>query len=341
MLASAHPIQFADSLQTLLAAPEVDGVLVVFPPPPMFSVEQVADALVPVIGRSHKPVLAAVMGDKSIGPAVRKLQAARIPEFRFPERAAAAMAVLADRAEAMTAGTQTPRQPVDLEQEEVARILADAPSGWLGPTESSALIGAYGVAALPVARVTTADEAVVAAASHGGPVVLKVDAPGIVHKSEVGGVQLGLSSGKEIRAAFDTLASLFAGEDETSVYVQPMAESGHDVIVGGIRDTQFGSLMMFGSGGIEVEALDDVEFALAPLTDRDVDYLISHTRAGRRLLGFRGIPGGDQATVKQVLRRVGWLISDHPRIREIEVNPLRVLSPGSGAVALDVRIRVE
>jgi acetyltransferase len=210
----------------------------------------------------------------------------------------------------------------------------------MGPSERDQLIGAYGVTVPPAAVVGTADEAAEAARVVGGEVVLKIEAPGIVHKSEVGGVLLGLSSAKEIRAAFAQLVRVASRAATATVHVQAMAAPGQDVIVGGIRDAQFGPLIMFGSGGIEAEAMGDVEFALAPLTRNDLTHLLANTRAGRRLAGHRSIPAGDVLAVEDALLRVGWLISDQPRIAEIEINPLRVFAPGSGTTALDVRVRL-
>ena len=171
---------------------------------------------------------------------------------------------------------------------------------------------------------------------------LKLDAPDVIHKSDVGGVHLGLRSAQEIRSAFARLAGAVptASPHPPAVLVQAMAGSGQDVIVGGIRDAQFGPLVMFGSGGIEVEAIRDVAFALAPLTRSDLAHLLSGTRAGRRLAGHRSIPPGDVQAVEDVLLSVGWLLSEQPRIAEIEINPLRVFAPGSGTTALDVRVRV-
>jgi acetyltransferase len=342
MLASAHPRDFAYCLQTLVTAPEVDGVLVVYPPPPMFPAETVAEALVPVIDRSGKPVLVVIMGDGATRIASRQLRAARIPDFRFPEPAAAALAILADRAEALTAPADSPPDPVDVDQAHGEAILAGAAAGWLGPLECSELMDAYGVAAPHGMVVGTADEAINAAALLGGRVVLKIDAPEIVHKSDAGGVRIGLTSPDEVRSAFGDLASLGTGSQmkSTNVLVQRMVDAGQEVIVGGVRDPQFGPLVMFGSGGVEVETKRDVEFALAPLTNADVAYLIGHTWAGRRLPGYRSVPAGDLRAVEKVLFRIGWLLSNHPRIEEIEINPLRVLAPGSGATALDVRVRV-
>jgi acetyltransferase len=343
MLASAAPEDFAHSLQILLAGPEIDGVIVVCPPPPMFPADQVAEALVPVVGPSPKPVLVAMMGDQSVRVASSRLRAARIPDYRFPERAAAAMAVLADRAERLMSANEPPPEQPDVDRGSASRLLAGVAPGWLGPLQATQLVAAYGIAVPAGITAGSASAAVEAASSLGGPVALKIDAPEVVHKSDLGGVHLGLSAPEEIRAAFNSLKDLADGlaVGPTGVHIQRMVAKGQDVIVGGVRDAHFGPLVMFGAGGIEVEGLGDVEFALAPLTKLDLGQLLAGTWAGRRLAGYRSVPAGDAAAVQDVLLRIGWLLSNHLRISEIEINPLRARSPGLGAVALDVRVRVE
>ena len=128
--------------------------------------------------------------------------------------------------------------------------------------------------------------------------------------------------------------------DIQGAYIQPMVPSGQEVIVGAIQDPQFGALVMFGSGGIEVEGLKDLAFSLAPLTELEAEYMLQSTWAGRRLKGYRNLPPADRAAVCQVLFRVAQLAADHPELAEIEINPLRVLPEGQGAVAVDVRIRI-
>jgi acetyltransferase len=124
------------------------------------------------------------------------------------------------------------------------------------------------------------------------------------------------------------------------VSVQPMLPPGQEVIVGVVRDEQFGPLVMFGSGGVEVEGLKDVAFALAPLTPMEAEAMLDATWAGRRMLGFRNIPPGDRAAALDTVIRLAQLAEDLPQIAEIEVNPLRVLPGKGGAVAVDVRLKV-
>ena len=343
MLASAAPEDFGRSLQILLDEPGVDGVLVVFAPPPMYSSDQVAEVLVPVIDASPKPVLVAAMGGGSVGPAADRLRGARIPEFRFPERGAAALAVLADRADGRGLNHSSVLPPIGIDRDTATALLAAKAPGWLGPTRSAQLMTAYGIGVPPGLIATTAEDAIRGFDSLGAPLAMKIDDPALIHKSDLGGVQLGVSSSEETREAYDRLATLSHehGTRSARVHLQAMVETGHDLIVGAVRDPQFGPMVMFGSGGVEVEGLGDVEFALAPLTVADVRFLLARTWAGRRLGGQRGVPGGDVAAVEDVLIKVGWLISDHSAIAEIEINPLRALSPGTGALALDVRARIE
>jgi acetyltransferase len=124
------------------------------------------------------------------------------------------------------------------------------------------------------------------------------------------------------------------------VVIQPMVEQGQEVIIGGTRDAQFGPMVMFGLGGVEVEGLGDVAFALAPLSLSEAEALLASTWAGRRLAGVRGAAPADRQAAVAAILRVGQLLVDHPRIAEVEVNPLRVLAEGRGAMALDVRLRV-
>jgi acetyltransferase len=343
MLASAGPRDFGRCLQILVEAPEVDALMVVFAPPPMYAAGEVARAVVEVARAASKPILVTVMGERSIGPAVEQLRAARIPDFRFPEPAAAALGVLAGRVETVAAEPQPPVRPDGIETSEAASAVAASQAGWLGPGTAADMLESYGIGVPRGVLVSEAGAAVRAAAGLGGRVALKLVAGDLSHKSDVGGLRLGLAGEGEIRRAYSDLMAV-AGElsgSSASVYLQEMVEGFHDLVVGAVRDPQFGPLLMFGSGGIEIEGLGDVEFALAPSTEKELDHLLACTWAGRRLNGYRSIPGGDVEAVKDVMRRVGWLLEDHSDVIEVEINPLRALAEGSGAVALDVRIRIE
>ncbi|MFZ5921677.1 MAG: acetate--CoA ligase family protein [Chloroflexota bacterium] len=342
MLASASPEDYAACLRLLLDDEAVDGALVILPPPPMHPAESVAEAVIPLIRGSRKPVLVALMGEALIREAAERFRRARVPEYRFPERAAAAMAVLAQRAEFLSNvevrrttpnGSDSSGDPSRLTAS-VQSVRCDAPS-------PDGLVAAYGIPTAPVELARNADEAARLAAELGFPLVMKIASPDILHKSDVGGVMLGLGSAEAIRLAYTQMMERVAAAAPQAkiegVLLQRMVPDGQEVIAGMVRDPQFGPLMMFGSGGVEVEGLKDVAFALGPLDQAEASDMIRRTWAGRKLKGFRNIPPADEAAVADILVKLSHLAFDHPEISEIEINPLRALN--EGAVALDVRLK--
>jgi acetyl coenzyme A synthetase (ADP forming)-like protein len=344
MLASASPEQYAACLRLLLDDRAVDAAMVILPPPPMFTAGAVAKALIPIIHAAEKPVVVALMGERLIQEAVEHFRAAHVPEYRFPERAASALAVLAQRAEYLARAAETPNalQGVDTAGAEAA--LAGAANGWLAPHKTNALLRAYGIPIPTSCLAHSPQEAVEAALQAGFPVAMKIESPEIVHKTDVGGILLNLEDEASVRRGYIKLVENVQHERPEAlilgVQVQQMIPAGQEVIVGAVRDAQFGPLVMFGSGGVEVEGLKDVAFALAPLTNEEASHLLESTWAGRKLSGFRNLPPADRQAVLNTLFRLAHLASDFPQIAEVEINPLRVLPQNQGAYALDVRVRV-
>jgi acetyltransferase len=347
MLASASPEQYASCLQILLRDPGVHSVMVILPPPPMYTAGAVAKALIPVIHSSDKPVVIALMGERLIQEAVEHFRAARVPEYRFPERAASALAVLAKRAENLARAEHQPLVSSEVDKERARALLQTCEgvgSGGFLPQEiSEQLLAAYGIST-PISQLAiTQEEAVEHAHRAGFPVALKVASLQIPHKSDVNGVLLDLKDERAVAHGFtkivENVQAAHPQIDIRGVYVQRMIPSGQDVIVGAIQDAQFGPLIMFGSGGVEVEGLKDVAFALAPITSEEIDYLMESTWGGRKLRGFRNLPPADRVVVQQAIQRLAQLAADFPEITEIEINPLRVMNKGHGAFALDVRAR--
>ena len=347
MLASASPEQYAQALHLGLDDPGVDMVMVILPPPPMFSAGAVARALIPLIQTAEKPVVVVPMGAPLVAEAIAHLRAAKVPEYRFPEEAASALGALYRRAQWLTVANQPPLQPVPEEAVATAQRLLEADTtpagGWLPPHTVRALLEAYGIPTPQETIARSAAEAAQAAAALGFPVALKIVSPDIAHKSDAGGVVLGLESAEAVAAAYDEmmarLKAAFPKAHLEGALVQQMAAEGQEVIVGAVRDPLFGPLVMFGSGGVEVEGLGDVAFALAPLTAADRIHLLESTWAGRKLAGFRNMSPADRGAVENILARLAQLAADFPTLAEIEINPLRVLPAGQGALALDVRAR--
>lgn len=346
ILASASPALYADCLRVVLSDPGVHGVLVILPPPPRDPAESVAEAIIPVIRRAAKPVVVVLMGEHAVRVASDRLRAAHIPDYRFPERAASALAVLVRRVEALARPQMPPAAFDDIRPEAVRRLLAEGPRGAEGFLASHDAGRILHLAGIPVPRgglARTPEDAVALAGEIGFPVVLKVASPDIPHKSDVGGVRLGVHDAAGVaESAAAILARARTARPQArilGVSVEQMLPPGQDVIVGAVQDPQFGALVMFGSGGVEVEGLGDVAFALAPLSRQDAEDLLERTWAGRRLRGYRSLPPADRDAVIEVVLRVAHLASECPEVAEVEINPLRVLPEGRGAVAADVRLR--
>jgi len=350
MLASATPEQFAACLQVLLDDLGVDGVMVVTPPPPMHTAGAVAKTMIPVIHNSQKPVTIALMGERLIQEAVEHFRAARVPEYRFPERAASALAVLAQRAEYLFQELEQEQkaviETVEVDKSTVEQVLKmrGLKPGFLSGLEASRILQAYGLPDVPLQLATSADEAIKQAVEAGFPIVMKVASPDISHKSDVSGVMLNLVDTEAVSAGYEKIMAntrnACPGARIEGVYVQRMIPAGQEVILGAIQDAQFGPLVMFGSGGVEVEGLKDVAFSLAPVTQQDAEWMLEDTWAGRRLKGFRNLPPADRQAVLQAIKRLGQLAADFPQLVEIEINPLRVFADSQGAAALDVRMKL-
>ncbi len=329
MLASASPEQYAVCLRLLFSDPGVDAVLVILPPPPMYTAESVAAAIIPVIKEASKPGLIALLGSRGVAAAFERFSEARIPTYPFPERAAAALGILARRARFLEKISDPLSAPVRTVPKPEAGAHADAET----------LLALYGITALVPRLARSPEEAAAIAADLGFPVVMKVASPNVLHKSDVGGVLLDVNSASEAHSGYTQItlrtSASVPGARIDGVNIQKQALGGQEVIVGAVRDPIFGPLVMFGSGGVEAEGLKDVAFSLAPLTSFEAEDLMRQTWAGRRLDGFRSVPAVDRAAAGDVLVRLSWLAYDHPEVAEIEINPLVV--GGHGALAVDVR----
>lgn len=352
MLASASPEQYAGALKTLLSDPQVHSVMVILPPPPMFTAGAVAKTIIPVIHSADKPVVVALMGERLIQEAIEHFRAARVPEYRFPERAASALSVLAQRAEFLARlddlEKNVPYQKnnifSDVSPENIRSLLREASrAGFLEPEVIRQILQAYSIPVLPQKVAISESEAAALSVEIGFPVALKIISADISHKSDIGGVLLNLMDEEAVRQGYTQMVENASTASPRAridgVLVQKMAPQGQEVIVGMVLDPQFGPLIMFGSGGVEVEGLKDVAFALAPLDREEAEYLLENTWAGRKLKGFRSLPAADREAVIDVLLRFSRLAADFPEFTEMEMNPLLVLPEGQGVYPVDVRIR--
>ena len=214
----------------------------------------------------------------------------------------------------------------------------DGHRGWLPPDTTAALLRCYGIPLAALVPVHSGDDAVgVFAAGGGVPVALKADVPGLVHKTEAGGVELDLRTEADVRAAYQRLTERFGGKLH-AVLVQPMIGDGTEVIVGVADDHLFGPLVVFGLGGVATEVLADHAARLTPLTDADADTLIRSIKAAPLLLGYRGSPPADLQALRGLLLRVSRLADDLPEITDLDLNPV-IVRP-DGVFAVDARVKV-
>ncbi len=347
MLAGAGPREYADCLRALLRDEGVDGVMVILPPPPVTTAADVAGAIIPVIQSTPKPVVVALMGEDLIAHAATLFRGTHIPDYRFPERAASVLRVLWVRSQMILEPLDQPAERYKPDLEFVRQTLDGARvgrEGFIGSRYAAQVVEAYGIDCPEQKLARSQEEAVSMAEKIGYPVALKIESPDYPHKSDLGGVVTHIKDEAALRENYDAMASHFERvaslDDLDGIIVQRMAEEGIEVIVGMVRDPQFGPLIMFGSGGIEVEEMKDVAFELAPVNRREAEAMLERTWAGVRLGGLRGAPPSDRAAVVDAILRIGQLGQDLPEISELEINPLRVFGEGQGASALDIRLRV-
>jgi acetate---CoA ligase (ADP-forming) len=355
MLGSATPEQYAGCLKLLLDDPGVNAILIIIPPPPVGSAKAIVQAMLPFLRKAQKPAVVALIGDRSIRPAVKPLHKAHIPVYHHPEKAVSALAALVKHAHIRERMLQITSCSADMNRAKVKDILSafsidhENSNPWLPQNALEAILAAYGIPIPPSSIASSSQEAVEIAERFGlshstWGMALKVVSPDILHKSDVGGVLLNLKDSSSIEKGFDEIInnvrSVFPLAHLQGVLVQPVIPPGQEVILGAVQDAQFGPLLMFGSGGVEVEGLKDISFALAPLDHKDIEYLLESTWAGRKLSGYRSLPPADRSGLIEILTRLGQLVSDFPEIKEIEINPLRVLGAGKGVYALDARLRI-
>jgi acetyltransferase len=287
------------------------------------------------------------MGKADVDKGIKILNQNKIPNYYFPERAAESLKVMIQYAQFLKEEKRQ-YQKFDVDKARVKQIFEDAirlGRRNLPEADAREVLAAY-VIRIPKSRlVRGTGEAKRAAQEIGFPVVLKIASPNILHKSDVGGIKVGIESEKELERAYREIlwnANRFMPEATIwGVLVQEMVPYDREVIVGVSRDPQFGPLVMFGLGGIYVEVLKDVSFRVAPLTERDAQDMIQEIRSFPLLSGVRGQPKADLASLKEILLRVSQLVTEFPQINEMDINPIKVGGAGEGAVAVDARITLE
>jgi acetyltransferase len=284
------------------------------------------------------------MGEARVESGIAILNRYGVPNYPFPERAALALRAMSESRQIR--GRPNPEfVTFDVDRRTVAQVFSRVRSEGritIGDFEARSILQAYGLR-IPQSEIAEdPDRAVEIATNIGYPVVLKIASPDILHKTDVGGVKVGLSNEEEVRDAFELMvyrAERYLPEARIlGCLVQQMVPSGLEVLVGMNRDPQFGPLVTFGLGGIYVETLKDVTFRIAPFSPLEAGEMLSEIRAHALLDGVRGKPAADKEAIIDCLLRMGQLVVDFPEITELDINPLMVYSNGQGAVAIDMRL---
>ena len=348
VLGDARADRYQLALDKVCADPNVDSVIVLMCPAAVTQPLETTRAIIAARdAHPEKPILAAYLGGESLAEGARVLSREGVPCFTFPEPAVAAISGLVEY------GRYRDMPPAELangvsglEPKAVKAVFYDVVKDHrlvLLGSEAAEVARAYGIPAAPAVLTTSPEEAVAEAEKMGYPVVLKVASPKILHKTDVGGVKIGLQNAAEVRQGFvdimNNIQRYFTSMTVHGIEVYKMMPQGTELIVGMTRDIQFGPLVAFGLGGIYVNLLKDVSFRLAQgLTLKEIESMVAETKASVLLRGYRGQEPGDMGAVVEVIRRVAKLVTDFPEITELDINPLFAYQ--QGVSALDVKITI-
>ena len=348
LLGDALADRYEVALNAVLKDPGVDSVLVMLSPHATTECVSTAETIARCANaQNEKPVLACFLGANRIRPAVEILRAGGVPQYDSPESAVAAIKAMSS----YSRWRARPKRVVKLfpvNRHRVERVInRHLRQGVyeLGEVQAKDILQAYGFVTPQSAVATSAEQACNIAAQIGYPVVLKVWAPEIVHKTDVGGVKTNLTGTQAVMDAFDLMMYRIPKQVPDihipGILVEQMCTTGREVILGMNRDLRFGPLMMFGMGGKLVEVLEDVVFYPAPLTAEEAKEMLVSTRTYELLAGRRGEEGVDIDAIAEGLQRLSQLVTEFPQIKEIDINPFVVGPVGTTPMAVDAMMTIE
>ncbi len=352
VIGDATAERYRAAVTACLDDPGVDGVLVILTPQAMTEPQAVAAALIALGEGARKPLLSCWMGETQVSAGRDALIRAGIPSFHTPEAAVEAFSYLTSYYRNQQLLLQTPG-PLSLRREapdvEGARLIIEGALAEgrkvLSEVESKALLGAFHIPAVRTVVVRTPNEALVQAEAMGFPVAMKINSPDITHKSDAGGVRLGINTAQGVRTAYNEIIAAVTRYRPNAtldgIAIEPMLQrpNGRELLVGIFTDPLFGPVITFGYGGTAVEVMGDRAVSLPPLNRFLVSDLIERTRVAKMLGAFRHLPPIDRAALEDVLLRVSEMACELPWLRELDINPLIV--DENGAVAVDARVVVD
>jgi len=344
LIAEAQHEQYESTLKVMLKQKNIHSAIIILTPTAFTNVEKITKSIIKVSKRIDKPIVCCYLGVYDVSKGIDLLEENDIPDYRFPESAARALAEMTKftwwlkrpktRIKKFKVDTSTARRIIENVRKEGRYFLLEQ--------EAYDVLKAYEFPIIKSVLATNEREAVAATQKIGFPVVMKIASPDILHKFDVGGVMLNLKYKAEVQKAYNTILRNIKAKMPkakiTGMMVEEMAAPGKEVILGMNYDQQFGPILMFGMGGIYVEALEDVIFRLAPIRELTADMMITRTKTHKILEGFRGGPVYDTAAISECLKRLSQLVTDLEDIKELDINPLIVYEKGKGCTIVDARI---
>jgi len=349
VLGDALSDRYRKTFEVLMKDKDIHAMVVILTPQAMTQELDTARALVEAVKESKRriPVITVFMGGHEVKEAIDYLSKNGIPNFEIPEDAIKTLRAMLDQMSWINKKSEHIRE-FKADTDKVKEIFDRCRSEEkfeLGEMQSREILEAYDIM-VPAARVVKdIDEAKKMAEMMGYPVVLKIDSPDILHKSDIGGIKIGIKNDEELIEAFETIMTnvlrYLPFARINGISIQEMVENKKEVIIGINKDTQFGHMIMFGLGGIYVEILKDVSFRIAPITRKNAQEMIDEIKSIKLLKGTRGEKPSDIDSIIDVILKISQLVTDFPDIIEMDINPLFVKEEGKGSIAGDVRIRIQ
>ena len=337
--------RYEDAIRHVLMDENVDGAIVILTPQAMTDVLKTAEIVPHVMKGINKPVLCSFMGIVDVSRGVQYLEKHGIPNYAFPEAAVRSMASMAFYAGLLSLDKRQVRRVAadrDTAGEIIKKKLADKDRYYMSEKEANEILQCYGFPVLKSVLLKDLSRLDEAADEFVFPVAMKISSADIVHKFDAGGVRLKIKTKKEARKAFKDIienAKRFKPSAKIDgVIMERMAKRGVEVILGAVRDPKFGPICMFGLGGTFVEAMKDVTFRLAPMWEISAEIMIQTIKAYSILKGVRGTPPCDIDSIKDCILRLSQMVTEHPEIAELDINPLIVYPEEKGCVVADSRI---
>jgi acetyltransferase len=339
VVATAGPDQYGGTVAALLKDPNIDSLLLVFVTAPFVDCEGIAKKLGEIGKTSEKPIVCQVITIEKWQRVIDLIRQSGIPVYDYAETAARVLASMTEysKIQSRTAPTYKRYKP---KKPQVAQILkrTKGKGGFLPQKDVFDILESYGIPVAKSLSFKKKEDLLKVANEIGYPVVLKVEAKDIIHKTESGGVILNLIGEKELKEAFRKMSRKFA-KAKPSFILQKYIEGGKETIMGIKKNEGLPSTLMFGLGGIFVETLKDVQFKLAPLSQKDANEMIRSIKGYPVLAGTRGEKASDIDSLADILQRLSLLAADFPAIDEMDLNPVMVFERGKGAVVVDARLK--